>query len=242
MRRLIGGAVLFLAMAPALLGAPPEVPAKIEAKPGKPVLFDVKVSAGAKLGWAVGFDKSKCPIVRLHSDDPLVLSFMAIPDAGGDFYVTFWTVGEAGYSQTVITVGGAPVPVPIDPKPVDPVPDAAPIPGAGLRVMLVYDPKALSLLTEEQKGVLFATEVRDYLRATCPKGADGVTAECRFWPIDTDPSGESKLWKDAFAKAKAKRGDAPIWVIVSNGKTGFEGKAPETVQGMLDLLKKYGGK
>lgn len=103
-----------------LCAAPPDVPKELPAKPGKPVLFDVKIEAGKQLGWAPGFDKNRCPVVRLHSDDPATLSFMAIPDETGDFYVTFWTVGEGKFSQTVIKVGGAPVPPPVDP--VDPQP------------------------------------------------------------------------------------------------------------------------
>lgn len=113
---------LALALAAAASAAPPEVPARLEAKAGKPVLFDVKVPK-AGMSWAPGYDKSKCAIVRLHSDDATVASFMALPEEDGEFHLIFWTVGEKAHSRLVLAVGkGKPQPpVPVDPVPVDPV-------------------------------------------------------------------------------------------------------------------------
>jgi hypothetical protein len=93
-------------------------------------------------------------------------------------------------------------------------------------------------LTTEQQGAIYGKDVRDYLRAVCPKGEDGVTAEWRMWPVDVDASGESKLWRDALARP---RKSLP-WIVVSNGKTGFEGPLPGNAAEMLALLKKYGDK
>lgn len=123
MRRVLTLAVfsLFPALA---FAAPPDVPAKLTAKVGAPVLFDVKPDGAKPFMFAPGFDKSLCPIVRLYSDDPKVASFMVIPQAAGEYYVTFWTRGEeeSKYVQLVITVtrdGVAPPPKPPAP-PVDP--------------------------------------------------------------------------------------------------------------------------
>lgn len=119
--------LLVLALAPLFTppasAAPPEVPKTLSAKVGKPVLFDVKTDGAKPFGWAPGFDKAKCPVVRLYSDDPAVSSFMAIPDEAGSYVLTFWTIGagEKGFSQVVIAT---------EEKPVPPVPPGPPIPPA----------------------------------------------------------------------------------------------------------------
>lgn len=114
---------LWLALSPSALpasGAPPEVPATLQVKTGKPVIFDVKADGGKPFSYALGFDKSKCTVVRLYSDDPAIASFMAIPDEDGDFLVIFWTRGdkETGYARLTITAGGGtdPAPNPADGK------------------------------------------------------------------------------------------------------------------------------
>jgi hypothetical protein len=145
---------------------------------------------------------------------------------------------DAGIGPQPPPPGPTPPPNPVDPpKPVPPV-DPAPIPAAGLHVLVVYDALKLTTLTTEQQGAIYGKDVRDYLRAVCPKGEDGVTAEWRMWPVDVDASGESKLWRDALARP---RKSLP-WIVVSNGKTGFEGPLPGNAAEMLALLKKYGDK
>lgn len=126
------------------------------------------------------------------------------------------------------------------PKPVDPVdppkPDA-PIPAAGLRVLIVYESADLSKYTPQTNGILFGKAVRDYLQANCVVGPDGKTKEFRIWDKDLDGYGDSKLWGDAM---KRPRSSVP-WVIISNGKTGYEGPLPENADKFLELVKKYGG-
>lgn len=115
-----------------LLSAPPDVPGKLPAKVGKPLTFDVRIPPGKKFGFAPGFDRAKCTVVRLYSDDVTTASFLVIPDVAGEFYLTFWTEGEVGFSQTVIVANGS-APPPKDPKlPVDP-----PAPSTSLYFLLV---------------------------------------------------------------------------------------------------------
>jgi hypothetical protein len=112
----------------------------------------------------------------------------------------------------------------VDPK-VDPVvPEPKDVPlsaGDGkMRVLIVYnslDPK----MTPSDREILFGADVRDYLAKNAAK--DGF----RIFPlktIESDPrfSNEDKIWKDAVAR---KRDSLP-WLIVSNGKTFYEGKLP----------------
>jgi hypothetical protein len=118
-------ASLLLAAAATTDAAPPEAPKEpVKAKVGKPSLIDLKVVDKGAFGYALGFDKADCPFVRLYADDATTASFMAIPEKAGTYYVTFWTVGEKGYSQLVLVVEEdkpkpppAPVPVPVPPAP-----------------------------------------------------------------------------------------------------------------------------
>lgn len=106
---------LLLFTSTAALAAPPEVPAPITAEVGKPVVFEVKMEKGKKFGFAPGFDKSKCVVVRLYTDDLDTAQFLAIPSAKGDFYLSFVTEGETKFSTLVIQVGKSPVNPPDNP-------------------------------------------------------------------------------------------------------------------------------
>jgi hypothetical protein len=136
-----------------------------------------------------------------------------------------------------VTVELGPVPPGPTPPP-DPIPDPdnpAPIPAAGLRVLVIWDRKTDITLPEDQKDILYGKKVRDYLDAKCIAGPDNRTKEYRFWPDGVSSAGESKLWQDAYAR---KRTSLP-WVLISNGKTGFEGPLPANEATFLELVKKY---
>lgn len=130
--------------------------------------------------------------------------------------------GETRQSVTV-TVADAPSP--------------APIPVEGFRVLMVVERADGSDLTAGQRGVLYGATVRDYLDRKCPRGMDGRTPEYRIWDKDTVPVGHAAHWVDVM---KRKRDKLP-WIVVSNGKTGYEGPLPSSPAEALELLKKYGG-
>lgn len=132
-----------------------------------------------------------------------------------------------------------PIPVPPGPKPPDPTPPGppAPIPGDGLRVLMVYESAELSKMPAAQNAALYSKQVENYLNSHCPPGVDGKTKDWRIWDKDVDTSGEAKIWQDAM---KRPWGGAP-WIIISNGKTGYEGKLPATEADLLTLIKTYGG-
>lgn len=194
-------------------------------------------------GDAVQWDVAPEPVkMKEYTDDGAAyLHFNGPP---GKYSVTALVVNfdtrKFVKKKLTVTIGKAPQPPPgpVPPTPPDPTPGTAPIPAAGLHVLVIYDAQKLSTLTATQQGAIYAKSVRDYLRATCPKGPDGVTAEWRMWPSDVDATGESQLWQDAF---KRPRTSLP-WVIVSNGTTGYEGPLPGSAEDMLALLKQYGGK
>jgi len=131
--------------------------------------------------------------------------------------------------------GTAPQP---PPKPIDPpTPDVpAPIAGDGFKVLIVYEAMQAQQLPAGQQSAIFGKATRDYLNAKSPLGPDGKTREWRIYDADVDTSNETKTWQDAM---KRPRTSIP-WIIVSDGKSGFEGPLPATLTEIETLLKKYG--
>lgn len=126
-----------------------------------------------------------------------------------------------------------PVPPPDPPTPVDPAPISAP----GFRVLMVCETSDGTKIPPAQLSILTSTEIRSYLNRKCVVGPDGTTTEYRIWDKDVDTVNESKIWQEAM---KRPRKSIP-WILISDGKKGFEGPLPATIKETLDLLKKYGG-
>ena len=138
-------------------------------------------------------------------------------------------------AKKFIVLPDNPVP-PTPPGPNPPGPDPLPpIPGAGFRVLFVVETKDLSTLPSAQVQSLTAKEVREYLDSHCVK--EGNQPEYRIFDKDTDMSRASQVWKDAMARP---RSSVP-WIIVTNGKTGYEGPLPPNTAELMKLLKQYGG-
>lgn len=134
---------------------------------------------------------------------------------------------------TVTVQGDVPVPPGPGPGPNPPTPDnPAPIPGDGLRVLMIYE---ASDAGQPGHKAIFSRMVRDYLDAKCAKV--GGTPEYRIYDKDIDVSRDAKTWQDAMRRTRTQT----PWIIISNGKTGFEGPLPSDVPATLELLKKYGG-
>ena len=123
-------------------------------------------------------------------------------------------------------------PGPVDPpKPPQP---PAPIVGDGLHVLIVYESADLQKLPPGQLSALKSQTVRDYLDGRCAK-ENGVAA-WRIWDADVDTKESSKAWQDAM---KRSRQSLP-WLIISDGRSGYEGPLPGNVADTLELLKKWG--
>lgn len=129
--------------------------------------------------------------------------------------------------------------------PEPPVPGPGPNPdpfgdvsaAGGLKVLLVYESADLSKYPATQVAAMTAGAVRDYLDTHCVTAPDGKTKAWRMWDQNVDASDESPLWQKAM---KRPRKSLP-WLIVGNGKSGYEGPMPATADGLLKLLKTYGG-
>lgn len=104
--------------------APAKVPvlpaAPVKAKVGDLVTFEVR---GEAVGYQAAFDPADCLFVRLYSDDPKVLTFLAQPKRPGPFGVVFWEKGEVRGVTLPITTGEPPAPPgPVPPPPPPPNP------------------------------------------------------------------------------------------------------------------------
>ena len=191
----------------------------------------------AELEWEwIGDPKTKPPQL-LRTGDAKSRWFVSPPGVSQGQYrirVMAWD-GKFLRAETLVTVGQAPVPPDPGPDPPDPgpTPGPAPIPAEGLHVLVVYEAQdAKDPVKQKQYNALCSAEVLGYLNA---KNRGGW----RIWDKDVNVANEQKLWQDAFKRAKEKMNMMP-WIIVSNGKAGWEGQLPNTKEEMLTLLKKYG--
>jgi hypothetical protein len=147
---------------------------------------------------------------------------------------------ELAYTDRTIVVGTPEPPVPpgpIPPGPVPPGPTPPPIPTAGFRVLIVYESADVGKLPEPQRQIFTSTAIREYLNTHAAKNSTGHP-EWRLLDKNADLTNESDLWKDAWSKADMTHIPS---IAVSNGKEGFAGPLPATVDETLALLKKYGG-
>lgn len=132
----------------------------------------------------------------------------------------------------------APVPpTPPGPNPPGPNPPKppAPLPDAGFRVLFVVESKTKKDLPSAQLQALTSKDVLDYLDSHCIKVDN--QPEYRSYDPDTEMKNDSKVWQDAMARPRA----SVPWVLVTNGKEGFEGPLPPNKDALLKLLKEYGG-
>jgi hypothetical protein len=160
------------------------------------------------------------------------------------------TVVEEASATVTIGQPAPPVtpapPVPPGPGPAPPAPPSpAPIDAPGFRVFIIEETADRARLPAKQLDVLFNASVRAYLKSHCVKDAHNPDGAFRIWDKDVDASDPSltvwaralKAFNDRVKDGKAK----PPWLIVSDGKTGYEGPLPADAGSALQLLKKYGG-
>jgi len=125
---------------------------------------------------------------------------------------------------------------PPDPKP-EPKPDVVPIPANGLRVLIVEESAQRHTLSQGQRLIILGKEFRDFLEAKCVMGPDNRTKEYRIYDPEIAMNGESKIWQDVM---KRPRASVP-WIVISNGKNGFEGPLPTNLADAILLVNKYAG-
>jgi hypothetical protein len=132
-------------------------------------------------------------------------------------------------------------PVPPGPNP-GPTPDVVtPVVTGKIRVLIVYDALDRSIPTDKRLAygnVLNSVDVRKYLADKCVIESTGSPA-FRIAGPNADFSRDDQFWKSAIA-VKHDGISVPYIVIYRDDK-GYVSPLPDTVQAMLDLLRKYGG-
>lgn len=174
------------------------------------------------------------------------IAFTGMP---GYYSVFLFSTTSTGQQQLTTRIICPPPDVKPDPKPEPPKPDPkpddppkpdqipAPIPGQGLRVVILYESKAVPpIVPRGQYDAMFNGTVREWLTRNCAVSPSNV-AEWRMIDPDGIVASTPEPWKTAAARP---RGALP-WIIISNGTTnkGFEGPVPESADALLKLLQEY---
>ena len=181
----------------------------------------------------------------LLKDTKAVVLIIAGAPAGKYPVYAYTALGNKSHAaaKCLIMVGEGPDPKPPDPKPPDPKPpdpkpkpDKAPIPLPGLRVLIVFDKAGQIAMPAGQQEIVYGAEMRTYLNAKCVVGPDGKTKD--WWILDKaqNVTALPKYWQDAFARPRV----SVPWLLVSDGKSGFEGPLPANLADMMTILKKFG--
>lgn len=143
-----------------------------------------------------------------------------------------------GRKSTVLElgVGPGPGPAPTPPEPGPSPSQDAPIEGDGLRVLIVFESHDAPKLSAGHQSVMYSEKVRSFLNENCVKASDG-TAEWRLLDADTPFQDTQNKW----AKALSRPRSSLPWLLISNGKTGYEGPLPEHVEEMVLLVDQFAG-
>lgn len=205
-------------------------------------------SKGAETSWTI--IPPKLDAFREYDPDPKTIKLRVLAYTDGEFYLVASTAVGNKVTQAVcrVVVGTPPVPVPPGPDPgpsppdpgpkPDPTPPApAPIPTAGLRVLIVEETANRGQLPPGQADVMFARgpgSLWEFMRAKGAKDAAG-NPELRVFDKDRNLSADPPHWQEAM---KRPRTSLP-WLLVSNGKAGYEGPLPRTTEEVLAIVRKY---
>ena len=222
-------------------------PAQVDA--GGFALVGESDAKDAVLRWRIDSpDGAVPPLELLDSQGRPVLVFMS-PVPGAYKAVLTAQVPADGldpFGEGVhrVTVGKRPTPTPDDddvepgpgPKPPTPTPDDnAPFPSDGLAVLIVYETGDASRLSSGHRAIIFGADARKFLDETTKTEADGRTPAYRIFDKDVDISVIDNRWKAAMGVAR----ESLPWVVVSNGRTGFSGPLPATVDEFKALVGKF---
>lgn len=123
----------------------------------------------------------------------------------------------------------------VDPEPDEPLPPPvtpSPFIGEGIRVLVVYELDDVSSYSPEQMKALYSKRLRTWAIENCAKDASGAP-EMRIF--DQHTAGQPEQWQKLLAKPR----QAMPWLIVGNGKKGYEGPMPATEAETIALLEKF---
>ena len=136
------------------------------------------------------------------------------------------------------TVSGKPPPKPKpDPEPgPDPEPEGdSPFAESGLRVLIIYEVDDVAGYSKEHRSQIYGKELRQWAMANCVKASSGSTEfRCLDDDVVSGPNADQK-WSQALRRPRSQL----PWLVVGNGKSGFEGPLPKTLAETTALLERY---
>lgn len=206
-----------------------KLPAEIKVAVGRLAAVSVE-HVGSDVRWDV---PPELDVFREYDPDAAKVKLRLIGYVAGKHRIIAVACSKEGKLSefaVCIVIVGEPGPKPPDP----PTPDGtSPFKEMGLRVLIVYETSELSKMPAKQQLILTGKTVRDYLKEKCV--AEGSMKG--FWMLDKDAdvSQLAKHWQDAM---KRERKSVP-WLLVGNGRTGYEGPLPATSEEFLALVKKH---
>lgn len=161
-----------------------------------------------------------------------VTAGIAVRDEAGQ--VIGFDVLEQEFTLTQVAIGPTPEP----PKPDKPTPDepiVKPLPAEGLRVLIVSENEARHELSPGQVGEIFGTKLAAYLNENCVKV--GGKPEWRILDPHAPMEAASEVWVEAMRRPRS----AHHWLLVSNGKAGWEGPLPKTADEVIAIVERVKG-
>jgi hypothetical protein len=137
---------------------------------------------------------------------------------------------EHAYKATFKIEGTGPTP---DPDPdVDPTPGPAPIPEAKLNVLVIEETDDRRNMAQTKEGFTKLVALQSVLWRQYVQSKGG-----EFRHIDKDSPMDNDLpkWQEAMKRSHPQL----PWLVVSNGKAGYEGPFPDTLDQLITIIKKY---
>lgn len=117
----------------------------------------------------------------------------------------------------------------------DPV---VPFPAPGLAVVITHEQQTTAQLPRSQQTIFTSSRILQWLSQNCYKTQDNTTL-FRIYDDDQDVTNVHPVLKNAFNAAREASSGRGPWIVISNGKIGFSGPLPLTIDQTLDLLKRY---
>lgn len=109
----------------------------------------------------------------------------------------------------------------------------SPIKAAGLHILIVEETADRGKLPVSQVTQIAGLKLLLWAKEHC-KDVDGQPA-IRRWDKDIPLEFESKVWRDAMARPR----ESLPWLLVGDGKMGFEGPLPLKIEDTLKILEGF---
>jgi len=139
------------------------------------------------------------------------------------------------FNTKVLNIGKAPTPEPGPGPGPTPNPIGPPIPGLGLKVLIVYELDDLHGYIPAHRYQIQSSTFQAWVASVVGPDTAGVPMARVLDKDTTCPVNAKSMWCDALARP---RSTLP-WIIISNDKTGYEGPLPTTEQETRTLIERF---